>query len=216
MTGDYNPNKYIAYIFDLDGTILDSKGDISYYLEKTFLDFGLFFDEKRLVIGPPLSEVIKIFVPNIDSELCTKVIKRYREYYNGCDFRRTKLYPQVKTALEAIYNKKHSLFIATNKPSIPVKILLEKFGLTSFFSCIVTPDIFPDRTIDKTEMIQYLINEFQLNLSKTLMIGDSASDIQAGKICGIDSAAYLMGYTDNATLIKAEATFAFDDYSFFL
>jgi len=216
MTGDYNPCKYTDYIFDLDGTLLDSKGDVLYYLEKTFFDFELPFDEKRLSIGPPLAEIIKILAPEVDKDLCIKIVHRFREYYNGCDFRHTSLYPLVKNTLETLYNKGSSLFVATNKPYIPTKIILDKFELTSFFSCIVTPDFFSDRIMEKTEMVQYLVNEFQLNLSKTLMIGDAVSDIQAGKSCGIDTAAYLMGYTDCATLRKTEPAFVFDDFSLFL
>jgi len=203
-------SQYSYFIFDLDGTILDSKGDIKHCLELTFSDFGLPFNEELLVVGPPMENILKILLPDAEEILYTQIAKKYRAYYNCSDLKYTVLYPNVLDFIKHLFKEDKKLFIATNKPRSSTEKVLDKFGLSHYFTAILTPDFSPP--MSKKEMVKYIIDEYNLNPTETIMLGDTASDVEAGQTGGIDTAVHLSGYSGKDDLSKVGASFLFENY----
>lgn len=207
--------KYRNLIFDLDGTISDSRGDVVVNLQKAYADFSLSFDVNKLVIGPTLYEIIKILTPDITEELSNNILTRFRDYYHASTFKNSFLYPHIKNIMDACKKGDCLLFVATNKPKEGTALLLKHLGVDSLFTATMSPNTFPDRIINKTEMIEYILHQYQLKKAETIMIGDAVTDIIAGKNAGIDTAAHLNGYERASELKLANPTFVFESFDHF-
>ena len=75
-------NSFDNYIFDLDGTLINSSEEVLLCFKKAFLNAGYPVDESRFtsdVIGPPLRQIIAIIAPDLtDEEIVSSVIKNFR------------------------------------------------------------------------------------------------------------------------------------------
>ena len=186
-------------IFDFDGTIADTSGDVIDCLKKAYFDI---IEKKNVIInkkhiGPPLDQMIKIITPDIDTKLIPEIITSFRKYYDDekYNYPKTIFFKNVKPMLINFKKDKIDLFIATNKPIIPITKILKKIG-AGIFSDVAALDIFKDKTLTKKEMIKYIIEKWELENDETLMIGDTSSDIEAAKVNNLKSAAVKNGYGD--------------------
>lgn len=191
-------------IFDLDGTLIDSADDIIFYIKiaiEAFPELGK-VNIDRTEIGPPLRKIINNILPNINEEIQRKIVDKFRKYYFGCDFARTKLFDGVERVLSHFSENGVDVYIATNKPLAPTKRILHKLNLTSIKQ-IVTVDCLAEQILEKKNMINKIINDNDLQKEKVLMVGDSASDINAAKENTIKSVAFLGGYGSKKELLLA-------------
>ena len=103
-------------IFDLDGTLIDSRPGIveslSFATSKTL---GKGFDADLLKIGPPINIMIEQVFPGASDRMVEKVVECFRKHYDSIGWGIYNTYPKVKDVLE-ILDEKNILFIATNKP----------------------------------------------------------------------------------------------------
>lgn len=168
------------YIFDIDGTLVDTSKDVIEGLRQGFAlaDLPLDYSDKELIdfVGPPLEKMVENMSPSLDEHTAKKVVLNFRKCYSEFAHKNSFLYPEVKEILEELTSKGKKLFVATNKPQKFALDLLEKFSLTMFQETF-TSDYFDDKLISKSEMINYLIAKYDLNKSKTVMVGDSKADI---------------------------------------
>ncbi len=192
------------YFFDFDGTIADSQPDIRKAYLETFRHFNLPMGDfdRRFRVGPPLSAMIRTVMPSADDELCEKAAALFREIYDSSGFPLTLPYPGIKELLLRLKNGGKNLYILTNKRSIPTNLCLEKFGFSDFFDEIICCDSCPGLR-NKGELLEYTVRENSLTAEDTVMIGDMASDIEAGHFAGVRTAGVCWGYGNEAELIEA-------------
>ncbi len=192
-------------IFDLDGTLVDSADDIIDCLSRAYAAVSIPCTTKidKSFIGPPLQNIIHSVSPALDSRDVGKIITHFRACYDTSNLAKTRF---KKKALETLHffkalNKK--LFIVTNKPITPTKIILKNLNI-AFFCDIITPDIQAGFTFSKSEMVFFLKQKWKLNVAATLMVGDTASDVYAAREHGIISAIVLNGYGDRESIQKSK------------
>lgn len=198
-------NSFDNYIFDLDGTLINSSEEVLLCFKKAFLNAGYPVDESRFtsdVIGPPLRQIIAIIAPDLtDEEIVSSVIKNFRTIYDYDENDISVLYDGIYDFVTNLKKDGKKLFIATFKPKIPAMRLVEKF-FPNIFNDVYTIDKF-GKQITKEEMINDIISKYGLDKTKTVMIGDAVSDVTAGKNAGITSVGVLWGYgSDKTELIK--------------
>lgn len=198
-------NKFENYIFDLDGTIVDSSNEILKCLKKAFQDNICTIPAERFtpnLIGPPIRQIIENVAPEIKEEEVKKnIISSFRKNYDFDNVDCSSLYPQIREYLEFLKNSNKKLYIATFKPKIPTLRLVKMFNLDMFDS-IYTVD-YPHPFTSKSEMVKSLLKEQNLELNETVIIGDSVSDILAGKTNDITAVGVLWGYgKDKSQIIK--------------
>lgn len=194
------------FIFDMDGTILNSSVEVLKCLKKAYEETGIPYDSSRLsanVIGPPLRGIFQLISPEIsDDQVLNELESIYKKYYDYSEDDSSFLYDGILDLLERLKALNKKLFIATNKPSIPSKRLVKAFNLN--FNDIYTIDKYENRRINKQEMIQDIIQKYNLDKTKTIMIGDAHGDVIAGKINGLISVGVLWGYEkDKKDLIES-------------
>lgn len=198
-------NSFDNYIFDLDGTLVNSSEEVLLCFKKAFVAAGYPIDESRLtsdVIGPPLRQIIAALSPELTDERVTdSIIKNFRQIYDYDENDISVLYDGIYDFLTDLKTQGKKLFIATFKPKIPTMRLVEKF-FPNIFDDVYTIDKF-GKQITKTEMIEDIVSRYGLDKTRTLMIGDAASDVIAAKSAEVTGAGVLWGYgADKSKLIE--------------
>lgn len=200
---------YRNIIFDFDGTLVDSSADIILCLKEAYnkARVPLNIEIQLSVIGPPIREMICQVTPNITETDVENVISEFRLLYDASNYTNTKLYSGVMEVIKLLNENRLNIFIATNKPFRPTMFLLKKFNLDTFKD-VVTPDT--GNGIDKNMMIKLLIDKWGLVNWETLIVGDGVSDMIAGKMNSIKTAAALYGYTAGDVLRTCECEYYID------
>ena len=192
------------YILDLDGTIINSSNEVLLCFEKAFAQSNYKIDKSRLtpnVIGPPLKEIIKLIAPEINENDIEIVMENFRLIYDYDEHDISEYYSGVLEFLNKAKSSGKKLFIATYKPEKPTRRIEKQFKM-DMFEEIYTIDRFGEH-ITKTQMINDILNKFNLKKEETVMIGDASSDVISAKEAGVTGIGVLWGYGDDKTnLIK--------------
>lgn len=198
-------------IFDLDGTLVDSAPDIFDSIKKALISCGV--DEKTInmddvVIGPPILDIMKKMMA-CSTEKAEKAVLKFRSVYDQSNFEKTTLYPGVREVLQLLKNNNFNLFVATNKPEFSSKKILRLKNIEYFFTDTVHIDSITGKKLSKTAMIKHIIDLNKLKPDQTIMVGDTASDINSAHSVGIQSVALLYGYGDKSEILKCNPVFTF-------
>lgn len=206
---------YKLIIFDLDGTLTDSKEGIINCVKYALESFGITEnDEKKLYkfIGPPLYDsFMGIYgFSHIDA---VTAVEKYRERYTDIGILENSIYPDAVKSLELLKRHNKTLALATSKPLVFAKRIIAHFGISDFLNYVVGAEL--DGSFGyKDEVIQAVLRLAKgINLSETVMIGDRENDITGAKKCGISSIGLRSGYAAKNELENAGADFIFENLS---
>lgn len=198
------PLRLTAAVFDLDGTLVDSAGDILRLLRESLAAEGVPCPPERLtqrLLGPPLEEIVEAVAPGLEAGQKARVVRRYRAAYRECAFGKSPLYPHVRAQLEGLRAAGLRLFVATYKPRDVSGRLLRHHGILDLFEATAHGDSGPHGRLNKTDMLRLLAREHGLAPGTTLMQGDGPGDMAGARACGMYAAAALYGYGDPAGLL---------------
>jgi len=159
-------------IFDLDGTLIDSRRGILDSLD--FVNHKIF--KGVLVcseshIGPPIAEMLRGFFLDISIE---EAEVEFRQHYDSQGWRGYQLYKDVDIVLTHLLSQDYKLSIATNKPKIPTYKIIEDSGISEYFDNIVTFNKLEYSS--KSDMVKKIMD--QVN-DECIMVGDSYDDLKA-------------------------------------
>ena len=193
-----------AVFFDLDGTLTDSGEGIINCAILALEHFGLPIpsrEEMRVFVGPPLDQTfIKFGVP---ADKADEAIRVYRTRYIPIGKFENHPYPGIEQVLQTLKAQGHRLFVATSKPEGMSVEILEKFGLAHYFDKICGATMDGSRS-HKADVIAYLLQQAG-DLSKTVMVGDTAFDVIGAAAHGIPTIGVSWGYGEVADMEKAGA-----------
>lgn len=161
-------------IFDLDGTIIDSRNGIidsfQYSAEKVF---GKKINSDELIIGPPIQVMLENVFPNLPSNKVSEFIKTFRSHYDNEGWKNFSVYPKVKHVLELL-SEKNNLYIATNKPNKPTCQILKRIKIFNLFDEVSCFD--SNKFSNKSDLVSKLVIN---NTHNYFMVGDSKDDMEA-------------------------------------
>ena len=200
-------DKYKYLLFDLDGTLVDTGegiiNSVFYCAEK--LNFKVSFDVAKQFVGPPLVDsFMKHF--GFDKEKATLCARIFREYYAEKGKFECEAYENMIDVLKELKDRGYVLYVATSKPTVFAQEILDKLEMSQYFVEMVGSNLDNTRS-KKVEVINYIIEKYNLNPNQCLMIGDKNSDINGAKKAGIDSLGVLYGYGDYQEINNATPTF---------
>ncbi|MBV8925030.1 MAG: HAD family hydrolase [Bradyrhizobium sp.] len=194
-----------ALFFDLDGTLTDPKpgitGSIQYALRK--LDRPVpSQDELAWCIGPPLRAS---FVTLLGGEsLADRAVELYRERFGEVGLFENSVYPGIEPVLAALSGAGARIFVATSKPHVFARRIIDHFGLTCHFGHVFGSELDGTR-VHKAELLAYALEQTGADPSHALMIGDRSHDVLGAKANGIDAIGVTYGYGSREELIAAGA-----------
>ncbi|MGG3674994.1 phosphoglycolate phosphatase [Bacillus cereus] len=198
---------YKTFLFDLDGTLTDPKegiiNSVLYALEKIGIE-EVNISELDSFIGPPIQQsfVNRYNMNEIEVE---RAVFYFREYLKQSGLLENKVYDGITTLLQELKDAGNRLFVATSKPTVFAKQVIEHFQLTTFFEEIVGSNLNGTR-IKKEEIIAHILqtNE-ELKKEEMVMIGDRKHDVIGANRNGIASIGVLYGYGSEIELSDAGA-----------
>lgn len=206
-------NKYKIILFDLDGTIIDSKLGITNSVMHALSFFNINVEDRDSLckfIGPPLKEAFLEYC-NFDSDKADIAVSKYREYYSKLGVRENVLYDGIKNLLKQLKENGKTIILATSKPTVFAEQILKYFTLDKYFTFISGSELNGTRT-KKAEVIEYALQQNNiLNLQTVVMVGDREHDIIGAKEIGVDSIGVLYGYGSRSELEDAGANYIVDN-----
>ena len=198
-------------LFDLDGTIIEPEegivNSILYALNKLEIEVSNVNNLKK-IIGPPLIDSLKEYF-GLENEIANKAIEYYREYFAVKGINENALYEHIDVLLKDLDQKNINLFIATSKPTIFARRIIEAYQLEKYFQQITGSNLDNTRR-NKGEIIEYVLTENQLAKNETLMIGDRCFDIIGANKNGIQSIGVTYGHGNEEELKAAKADYIVD------
>jgi len=207
------PERPISVVlFDLDGTLTDPHEGITNCLRYAMKELGHEpppAEELRWCIGPPLRENFAHLLDTNDPALLDKAVALYRERFGETGMYENALFSEVEEALGEIRAGGFRMFIASSKPLVYVKKIVEHFGLAGYFDGVYGSELNGDRT-DKGDLIRHILEAESLNPSETLMVGDREHDVIGARKCGLRCAAVTYGYGTKEELDAARPDYVFD------
>jgi phosphoglycolate phosphatase len=194
-----------ALIFDLDGTLTDSKPGIVGCLRKV-LDAWNLGDNSPLerFVGPPVEEWTAELLPNAPEESRVALARDYRACYDREGWSNNSVYPGVREMLTQLRDQGFSLFVCTSKQQHFAVRILDLFNLTGFFTAIYGDKV-EFTSHSKTGLLASLLREHALDPDATWMIGDRIFDIEAAHANNLRCLAVAWGYGPPAECAKADA-----------
>ena len=200
---------YDYLLFDLDGTLTDPAEGITnsviHALKKWGIEVG---DRSELYcfIGPPLSASFKKYY-GFSEEDALKCVEYYREYFRDKGIFENKVYVGIPELLEKLKKSGKILILATSKPELFAKQILDHFDLAKYFDFVAGASMDESRN-KKADVIRYALETANVtDRSKALMIGDREQDITGAKLNSLDSLGVLYGYGDYEEHLSAGATY---------
>ena len=204
-----NPFPYDTIVFDLDGTLTDSREGIENSIRYALEHMGKPCPDEAtltLFLGPPLAESFMRYCAMTEEE-AVLATDYYRERYVPKGLLENAVYPGIRSLLVTLKQTGVRLCIATGKPFDATEKILRHFALFDLFDAICCPGL-NDLHADKGALIgRALSNDPKGTSVRALMVGDIAGDILGGQSQGTDTCAALWGYGKD-TILQASPTFA--------
>lgn len=200
-------------IFDLDGTLADTKDDIATAVNLTLKEFGLPPKEPATIYGYVGDGVRKLLQRTFEGQpqgVFEQALKVFRRHYLDHLLDTTQFYPGILGVLEHFKNKKKA--IATNKPSEYTRNIIDGLGVWSLFDLVLggdsTPYLKPHPAI-----IREVLDRLRVKEERAIMIGDGVNDILAARAAGTRSCAVGYGLGRAEDLLAVNPDFFCEEVS---
>ncbi len=200
------PPRFPVYLFDVDGTIMDSAADICAAQMELLAAHGRRVPEQflRPYIGFHLTDLFL----DLGFEDTESMIQQYRTIYWDRKHAATRVYPGVAEMLATLGGRKST---ATTKTTHTTRGILEQFGLLQHFEHVQGTDGFPAKP--EPDVILACLKALDVPPEECLLVGDSAADMEAGRRAGVRLCAVRWGYGDVEAMEKWKPDYWIDEPS---
>jgi len=202
------PQSLPALIFDLDGTLTDSKPGILGCLREV-IDARKIGDCGPLdrFIGPPVEEWAADLLPQGSAEDRTALAREYRACYDRVGWSNNSVYPGVAEMLAQLRTDGFPLYVCTSKHEHFAVRILEHFGIAQYFNAIYG-DRIDYSSHSKSDLLARVLAQEAIDRASVWMVGDRSFDIDAAHANGIRCLAAAWGYGTPEELALADAVAA--------
>jgi phosphoglycolate phosphatase len=164
------------------------------------------FDYLKSFIGRHLIDLFVEVLPQSTPEQIDALIEQYRSIYRGRGHTLTTIYPGVAEGLAALGGRKGT---ATTKGSPTTRLILEQFGLLTYFDHVQGTDGFPCKPAP--DVLFTALKAMGAEPADCLFVGDSCADMEAGKRAGVKTCAVRYGYGQADALAEFEPDYWVSD-----
>jgi len=190
-------------IFDLDGTLIDSRLDLANSINATRAAFGKGPLPHELIFsyvgnGAPVL-IRRAMGPDASDDEVADALEYFLEYYRKHAVDDTELYPGVRRSLERLHEAGARLSVLTNKPVRISNAIMEHFGLHGMMFRIYGGNSFEHKKPHRGG-IDTLRQEAEADESETWMVGDSYVDVQTARNAGVQCCGVSYGFQPHTFL----------------
>ncbi len=175
-------------IFDLDGTLVDSKLDLAQAVNATRRHFGLNPLDNELVysyVGNGVPVLMRRALgPDYSEEEIRKALEYFLAYYREHMLDHTRLYPGVRESLDRLRDARVRLSVLTNKPVRFSRDILAGLGVGDHFFRVYGGNSFEQKKPDPTG-VYTLLSECGVPKERSMLVGDSAVDVLTARNAGV-------------------------------
>ncbi len=201
MTGKIDFAQVELVLFDLDGTLVDSVGDLAWCANEMLrrLEMPLLAPQvARCWVGNGLERFVKrVLTGDMDAEpdeaLFEAGLEIFKRLYAEHASDHSLLYPGVIETLEYIAGLDLHLACVTNKPEPFTSGLISAMGLLGYFGLVVAGDTTAKKKPHPMPL-RYAADHFAVDYGQCLMVGDSSNDVQAARAAGFSIVGVPYGY----------------------
>jgi len=186
------------FLFDLDGTLIDSAPSI---LECYRLVLDRFTLEAKLplesnLIGPPLGATLQLISGVSDESLLADMTLAFKELYDTTGVEQSLAYPGIDELLHKLHGDGHKLYIVTNKRIVAARKILDFLSWSKLFEGVYAQDAFNPALPSKASVIERVLDVHHIAKSEALYIGDRNEDGEAAHANGLNFVWVAWGYGD--------------------
>jgi phosphoglycolate phosphatase len=192
-------------LLDLDGTLTDPTEGITNSIAHALRQMGAPVPPRAQLaatIGPPLRDAFAQFLHTDDRGQIERAVALYRERFAPIGLYENAVYPGIDAALSALRAKRMRLILATSKPHIYARRILEHFSLDHYFAAVHGSELDGTRE-KKSEVIAYLLQKESVDPGSAVMVGDRAVDISGARANGMAGIGVLWGFGSQDELSAA-------------
>lgn len=176
----------MLFIFDWDGTLIDSTGKIVRCMQQAIKELQLEEREDlqvKQIIGLGLPEAIRQLFPDITESDMNRLREKYSSHYIEADQTPCQFYPGVMPALDKLRNEGHHLTVATGKSRRGLNRVLGNLDMVDYFHASRCAD----ETASKPNplMLHQLLKELAVPAEQAVMIGDTEYDLEMANNAGV-------------------------------
>jgi phosphoglycolate phosphatase len=193
-------------LFDLDGTLTDSRPGIVACIRHALLRMGAGAPDDaalRECLGPPLRGSFAQLLATDDAAAVDRAIGHYRERFDAIGWRENAVYPGIADALAALAARGHRMLVCTSKPLVYAQRIVAHFGFDGVVERVYGPGL--DGALDdKRALLAEVIRVEKLDPARTMMIGDRHYDVRAARANSTLAVGVLWGYGSRDELASAD------------
>lgn len=194
-------------LFDLDGTLTNPFAGITRCIQHALAALGQPVppaDQLGWCIGPPLKESLATLLGSEHAHLAGEALDKYRERFGSVGLFENEVYPGITDALAELGRQGHRLSVATSKPTVFARRIIDHFGLAEFFVAVEGCELDGTRG-DKTSLIAHVLQHGGIAPADAVMIGDREHDIIGARANGVLGIGVLWGFGSREELRTAGA-----------
>ncbi len=213
----FDPRSIKLVIFDLDGTLIDSRLDLVHSVNAALRHIGrpeLPDDVIASYVGDGAPILIQRALggETVDEAVVRRGLQFFLAYYREHKLDHTTVYAGIHEALETIQNSAHrtsngsahlgaarQMAVLTNKPVVPSRAIVEALGLSPFFTQIYGGNSFATKKPDP-EGARKLLDEHHVRPEEAAIVGDSHVDVETGRNAGLWTVGVNYGFAPHTLL----------------
>lgn len=182
--------KFETYLFDLDGTLLDTADLIHNTFSEVYAQYGVSNLSKEKIIalmGYPLNVITEMLLGSGENSLLKEIVLKIGQLQKQRHPDLVKPFPSIKAGLEQLKENGAAMGVVSSRTKESLHMLLEYNQLEHYFDVIVSPF---DTTLHKPDPapINFAINKMSAKSDSAIYVGDTAIDIACGRAAGLKTA----------------------------
>jgi phosphoglycolate phosphatase len=188
--------RYAHIVFDLDGTLIDSRADLAQAVNHVLRTFGfaeLSLDTVTGYVGEGARRLVQRALGREHEHRLEDGLELFIAYYGAHLLDHTRLYPGIAAMLRQLAQRGVVLSVLSNKPEAMCRAILDGLGVLSVFRAVLGGDSFPARKPEPAGL-EHLRSLTGTSSENMLVVGDSLIDLRTARAAGVDFCGVAWGF----------------------